>query len=467
MNVSRTMRSLLLAASGIMVAAGALWAHAALVRSVPAKDARLTDPPPVVVLEFNENVDPATSRVTLVGPAGDSIPLAPRRAADSSARMIEADVPPLPAPGSWRLEWRLIGADGHPVTGRYSFHVDSIPDRATRDTVPATAETDFAGGDATAGGALAATLFGGMIRLMVILSIISIIGAAVVAMILIPQVDAALPGPAGTIADPARARLGAIVRLAAWAMLVLALVRIVRQAAALAGSVGGVALSDVEVIVRHTRWGTGWILQVVAALLVLVATRGGRGALAVHTRRWQLVAIGAVLFASGASAMGHPAAVPEAPFVAMGLDAVHALAAGAWVGGLAAITVALLPFALALPDALRVDAVRATLRAFSPIALGAAGALVVTGLIGGWWQLRGDPAGLLTTSYGRLLLAKVGAVAVVATLGAWHWRVARPRLDRAESLSGLRSSMRVELAVMAIVIMLTAVLTGTAPGGPQ
>lgn len=166
--------------------------------------------------------------------------------------------------------------------------------------------------------------------------------------------------------------------------------------------------------------------------------------------------------------MGHPAAMPEAPVIAMGLDALHALGAGGWVGGLAGLTIVVLPVVFTLPDEMRVKAVRHALRLFSPIALTAAGVLVVTGLVGAWWQLRGDLSALLTSSWGRLLIAKLATVLVVAALGAFHWKVVQPAIRSDRSLDRLRVSVRGELHIMGLVVVLTAVLTGTATAGlPQ
>jgi putative copper export protein len=235
------------------------------------------------------------------------------------------------------------------------------------------------------------------------------------------------------------------------------------QAGSLAGSLGGMTVADLEAVVAHTRWGAGWVAQAIGVVLLFVAVRGGRGALAVRTGRWPLVALAGVIMAIGASAMGHPAAVDEAPVVAMGLDAIHAVAAGTWAGGLAGLAIVALPLLMTLPVEHRTSAVRSALRAFSTIALIAASALVITGLVGGWLQLHGDVSALVATTYGRILLAKLAVVAVVAGLGAYHWRVAQPALASDQSLVRLRTSARTELLLMVLVLVLTAILTGTSP----
>jgi copper transport protein len=121
------LRAVTMAFTLVLSVAGVLWAHVTLLRSSPAKDARLAIPPATVHLEFSETAEPSTSRIELVTPANERIALRPRRPANDSIHHLDADVPPLPVAGAYRLEWRVIGLDGHPVSGAFGFTIDSIP----------------------------------------------------------------------------------------------------------------------------------------------------------------------------------------------------------------------------------------------------------------------------------------------------------------------------------------------------
>jgi copper transport protein len=444
---------------------GILWAHVALIRSEPAKDARLAAPPTRLHLVFSEAVEPSTSRIELVSPLDERFTLRPARPASDSVQHLEAAVPALSVGGVYRVEWRLIGADGHPVTGSYSFAIDSIPPPPTADTVavlqPAGPDQALTGIGALAADAPVAVF----IRFLGILSLIVVVGSAVIGLVVVPRVAAPLNDSRDLFVGGVNGRLGSMVVAAGWTLLLVTVTRLAMQAVALAGSLRAVTVGDLADIAGQSRWGTGWVLQAIAAVLVLLAIRGGPQRVVGRPGRWRLIAASGVLLALGASAMGHPAAVPEAPLIAMGLDALHALGAGSWVGGLVGLGIAVLPRAMSLPEALRTESVRRSLRAFSPVALASASALAVTGLIGGWWQLRGDPMAVIETGYGRLLLAKIGAVLIVALLGAYHWRVVQPAVGDGRSMAALHRSVRWELLLMMIVVVLTAVLTGTAPAG--
>jgi copper transport protein len=101
---------------------------------------------------------------------------------------------------------------------------------------------------------------------------------------------------------------------------------------------------------------------------------------------------------------------------------------------------------------------------FSSIAGISLGALTVAGLVMAWLVL--DSFGdLFSTDWGRVLLLKVGVVAVAAGLGGYNHFVLRPALEVSPDDPGvaahLRRSLLIESAAMGAVIVLTAVLVAS------
>ncbi len=94
-------------------------AHSRLVASQPADGERLTTAPAAIELRFNEPVQ--LTALALVDSAGSRSRVA--LPADTTPRALERLVAPPLAPGDWRLEWRAISADGHPVRGTVRFSV--------------------------------------------------------------------------------------------------------------------------------------------------------------------------------------------------------------------------------------------------------------------------------------------------------------------------------------------------------
>ncbi|MFC6011664.1 copper resistance D family protein [Nocardia lasii] len=134
------------------------------------------------------------------------------------------------------------------------------------------------------------------------------------------------------------------------------------------------------------------------------------------------------------------------------LAALHALAAACWLG---------LLLAMALVVRSRGDWA-ATLPRYSAFAAPLVGVVALTGLINGLGHLDGLPA-LLTTGYGRILLAKSAVLCALIALG-WWWRrswVHRAADHRVTAESSLRNAT-IEVVVMAVALGLAATLAVTA-----
>ncbi|VFB00596.1 copper resistance D family protein [Nocardia cyriacigeorgica] len=134
------------------------------------------------------------------------------------------------------------------------------------------------------------------------------------------------------------------------------------------------------------------------------------------------------------------------------LAAVHALAAGAWLGlliGLALVVRSRGQWALALPR-------------YSAVALPLVAVVAVTGLVNGLVRIGGITP-LVQTGYGRVLLAKTLILAVLLALG-WWWRrdwVGRAADHRMPAEASLRRAT-IEVVVMATAFGLAATLAVTA-----
>jgi copper transport protein len=154
-------------------------------------------------------------------------------------------------------------------------------------------------------------------------------------------------------------------------------------------------------------------------------------------------------------------------------NAIHVFAMSVWVGGLA-LLLFVLPRAtrrLERPDRTRLLA--ATLGRFSPVAFAAVLAILITGLVQSWFEVE-KLDNLLDTAFGRSALIKFGLlVGPLMALGAYNQRRLLPRLRHAATdgvtpgRDGvlLRRSIRTEVALLAVVLGVTAALVSYAPSG--
>jgi methionine-rich copper-binding protein CopC len=102
-------------------------AHSELKGASPANGARLLASPEAIDLAFNERVQVTAVRLFREGgaQAGGEVRLERPRAAESVRNHCSA-LPALEA-GAYRVEWRIISADGHPVGGTLRFTVERSP----------------------------------------------------------------------------------------------------------------------------------------------------------------------------------------------------------------------------------------------------------------------------------------------------------------------------------------------------
>jgi methionine-rich copper-binding protein CopC len=111
---------------GALIGAGLLaWsaiapAHSLLLAAAPAAGSRVRAPARVT-LRFNNRIEKRLSRVALVD-AQDVRHDLPVVVTEGAANTLSALPPPL-APGAYRIDWQVLSADGHVVSGRYRFQV--------------------------------------------------------------------------------------------------------------------------------------------------------------------------------------------------------------------------------------------------------------------------------------------------------------------------------------------------------
>ncbi|MEM7530188.1 MAG: copper resistance CopC family protein [Pseudomonadota bacterium] len=102
-----------------LLATGAL-AHSAKMETVPADGARLAEAPAIIGMVFDAPV--RVTSVTLENGEGEGFEIE-RTDGMAPVERFEAGAPVLPS-GSYRVEWRGLADDGHPMSGGFGFIVE-------------------------------------------------------------------------------------------------------------------------------------------------------------------------------------------------------------------------------------------------------------------------------------------------------------------------------------------------------
>ncbi|MEQ9398939.1 MAG: CopD family protein [Longimicrobiales bacterium] len=215
---------------------------------------------------------------------------------------------------------------------------------------------------------------------------------------------------------------------------------------------------DVSLLLSSS-WGTAFKVAAAGAVVALVAMTAARRG---RSWGWWGAAVAAVVLAVFPGLTGHASGGEVPTWLTLPSDALHVLAAGAWVGGLASVL--WLESAWRRRGALPSSLLPALVPRFSRVAQVAVATLILTGVVATWFQL---PAltDLWTTPYGRTLSLKLAVVAVVLALGGINWKRLSPRLDEADGPGAMRRAATLELVLGTLVLLITAVLVRTSPTG--
>jgi copper resistance protein C len=103
-----------------LAVAGPAAAHTTRIATDPVHDAAVEQGPPRVSATFNEPLQTAFASMTVVGPDGNSWSTGP---AQVTAATVSVDLRPLGPVGTYTVNYRVTSADGHPVTGTWSFRL--------------------------------------------------------------------------------------------------------------------------------------------------------------------------------------------------------------------------------------------------------------------------------------------------------------------------------------------------------
>lgn len=131
--------AVLLLAGIAALGAPAATAHTALTASDPPADATLSAGPNRVSATFNEDLQPTFAAMTVVGPDGA---LWSSGDPEVHGAVASVAVRPLGPSGKYTVNYRVTSADGHVVSGSWSFTVTVA---GTGTPGPAVTDTDSSG----------------------------------------------------------------------------------------------------------------------------------------------------------------------------------------------------------------------------------------------------------------------------------------------------------------------------------
>lgn len=452
--------------------------HAVLEKTSPARGVTVKRNPGQVSFVFSEPVEGSFGAVRVFNARGERVDagdVTRPNGDDSVGVRLEPNLPR----GTYTATFRVISADAHPVSGGFVFSIGAAG-AVGKSVSELTADSDV--------GTITDVAFG-IARGVTYGSIALAIGC------LIFLLAVWLPGlrsVAGheqewvTASEAFARQLRILMIVALSAGLVSELLQIVLQGATAAGITFWSAL-DPDVIREglKTRFGTVHLIaaSVFGSALILLSARSwvpslrpvtvGAAGLSPPKRMdlAQLALIGALFgFLALSPALSGHASSQSPSGLLIPLDFMHVVAMSVWIGGLVTLVLVLPSATRAFTTPDRTRLLVAALIRFSPLALASVCVLLATGLVQSFVHIRSFD-NLIHTGYGRAVLVKFGMLLGLIALGAHNRNLALPRLEklaeegRSPGIPGmaLRRALRGEIALLAVVLGVTALLVSYAP----
>lgn len=407
-------------------------AHATVVSSTPGDGQSVPSSPSELSVTFSENVTVVSGGLSLLNADGNTIGLAESQVVNG--RTLTAATTGVLADGTYVMTYRVLSADGHPISGSLLFGVGSgALDRTVQ--APSTADQTW-------------ELIGGISRALLYLSALL---AAGIAFFLAFIHDHA--------AD--RWRIIPFVRSGSLVALFAAIGVVMSQAALLTGRGAG-AVTDTDVLRDVFSENLGWSIA-----LLMIGLAGVHLSVDITATRISYVfaVTGGLAVTLSFAIWGHASELaPRA--LSLVADAVHATSAALWFGGIIGLAMV-----LTMRSADTVESTAGVLRRFSLLAIVSVCALIVAGItltLAGSGEHIGS---LHTTTWGRIVLAKIGLTAIVILIAGWNRRSLVPSLISPTEDFAVRSArwktllraVRFEALIMVVVICLTAALVNVQP----
>ncbi|MFF3612357.1 copper resistance CopC/CopD family protein [Streptomyces sp. NPDC002580] len=438
----RTLPLLLLAVLGVLLAgAGPASAHAALTGSDPKQGSVVAEAPARISLTFSEQVSLNADSLRVLDPRGKRVDTgaAGGLGGNQYGVKLHAGLPD----GTFTVTYQVVSADSHPVAGAFTF------------SIGAPSQTSVALSDQAAGGGVVGFLYGAA-RYFSYAGFILLVGGAAFVLACWQRGSGVRPVQ--------RLVVSGWLTLTASTLALLLL----RGSYVTSGDVGDIFDLTLLGQVLQTKSGAALVsrLLLLAAAAMFIAVLFGAYAKRDEDERAAAeagdtdarvtdpdaapdadpaaekkdltfgLAVGGAVVALGLAAtwaMSEHASTGVQTGIAMPVDILHLLSVAVWLGGLSTLLVALFK---APPEA-QIEA--AAVRRFSRLAFGGVLLLVATGIYQSWRQL-GSWSALTDTTYGRLLLVKVGLVALLVGI-AWISRRWTGRLAQAPAPEAVAAAL--------------------------
>ncbi|CRK80723.1 copper resistance CopC/CopD family protein [Neobacillus massiliamazoniensis] len=413
-------------------------AHAYIIESTPAENETLKTAPNEVKIQFDESIQPKFNSIIVTDSNGKQVDKKNGAIDSKKPSILKASLKKNLPGGTYRIRWKVISNDGHPVQGVIPFQIGTgtvqNPSSVT-ETKGYTPHLDLV-----------------IIRWLQYLGIACYVGLSFFYLVVAPKEVVEVRSIEKTLFK---------FIWSGYALLLLSnLFSLPLQATILLGSSWSEVFSSDALgqVLAYTLFGKMWIIQM-GILLTLAFTTYF---LTKADARKQLFSWACFILGFGmvvTKAFTSHAASQANQFLSISMDALHLLAASVWIGCLIGLVV-LLPL---LKNSEMKQSYVNTFQRFSNWGISLVLLLTATGIFNGF-QYIPTISSIFHTDYGRVLLAKVILFIIMLIFAAVNNFKGKKAKEK-----GVVSSLWGELIVGMVIIVMTVILTNlptamSAPG---
>ncbi|WP_139692101.1 copper resistance CopC/CopD family protein [Sporolactobacillus terrae] len=421
-------------------------AHAFVVQSNPAQNQQVNGNLKQVTIQFNEEIQPAFLTLEVLDQKGSRVDTDHAQRNKKNRTVLENGVKKPLTSGYYRMNWKVVSADGHAVHGTIGFHVGQPTESAANGQASSDARSDLPGVDQV------------VIKWLIYLGLSFFFGILFFLKFF---------NPARNLPIYHQKALQRTLWSAAGILLLGVLLALPLQVTRNADvnwlhAFSGKAVGET---LMATSFGTPWFLQIsslilcIALLFWLFRTRSER---TVRGLLWVLIGL-LFVFSLSKAFIGHAASTEdqELRLWAVAADFLHLSAAAIWIGSLLSLLL-FLPRSVKNNDSpeLQKKIYWQTLHRFSNVALLLVGVIFLTGLIGTLIHLTSFRA-FYTSIYGWIIIIKAALLLIMLLFALYSNMRAQKQGDF------LRKSVLGELLIGLTVLLAAAVLTNVSPPVPK
>jgi copper transport protein len=406
-------------------------AHAFIVKSSPYNNEILKKSPPKVSIQFDETIQSVYDSIQVYDAKGERVDQKNGGINPKNSTILECGLTQNLPNGTYRIQWKVISNDGHPVQGTIPFQIGS----GNKDQQGATVVQESKG--------YTPHLDLIIIRWIQYLSNACYVGILFFYLFVLPN---------GLVQNVVVQNTFSKIIIFSFLFLVFSIFLSLPLMATIELTTSWSDVLNVQTLsgmIENTTFGKTWIVQVEGLFFLAIFTyflsvkKYYKPPLFV----WNSFILGIGLLFT--KALTSHAASSTNPILTVGMDFFHLLSASIWVGSLVAI-VALIPLAKKMETK---NNYLEMIRRFSIWGIIIILVLTITGVFGGFLYIP-NLRSLIYTDYGRVLSGKVLLLVIMIIFAAMNFLKGKRSNEK-----GLSPSLWGELVTGMVVLFLSVILT--------